>query len=189
MQPLYLSAVEYMKRREFDLYVPAFYHPHMSKDAIYLSQQERQRPNPHRRVCVSNFRPTPFGHVDDPNRMQMAKYSTEVMVEMFQKKIRFQLVSDKDIPEVFDGIDRYLISLEHDVAAGVEHIVSYARLVVALREEIYKLYFRFMKENPTVLETLYPNNNPNKNLLSILAGLNPNQDKLKDLDPLQAKAL
>lgn len=186
MAILYLSAVEYIKKRPFDVNAPAYYFPHLPEEMKNPTVAKIERPGPFRMTSMSRKNPLPFRQTPDPTQMQLCSYTIEVMIEMFQKQIEFEIVNEDDIPEIFDAVDRYLLSLREDVAIGVEHIIEYAKLVVRWRTELYKHYYRYMTNHPAALEALYPNNDRKKNLVSLMS-IGIRQENL-DLDPLRSKA-
>lgn len=185
---IYLSAAEYIKKREFELSVPEFYHPHLPEDFRNPPAFKRQRPNPYQMTAVKRRHPSSFRHIVDPNQMQKASYSIEVMLDMFQKKIEFEVSNDEDFVEILDNIDRYLLTLQPEVQMGVEAVVAYARLMVSWRKEVYKHYYRYMKTHPAALEKLYPNNNTTQNLLHLFSIAGGIREGKGELDPLRAKA-
>ena len=188
MAPLFLSVVEFIKNRNFEVIVPAFYHPHMPAEMVNPKPAPLEKVNRHRMVAVNRRHSAPFNPVEDPDRLQRASYSIEIMLDMFRKKIEFQIVNQDDIPEIFDGLDRYLLSIKTDVEMGNERSVEYARLVIAWREEVYKHYYRYMKEHPAAMEKLYPNNDPTKNLLHLMSLMGGVRKDIANLDPLRARA-
>jgi hypothetical protein len=187
--PLYLSPVEFIKNRPFELYVPAFFHPHIPDDMKNPTLAPMERVNRFRMVPVRRKNTTPFRHVFDPHQRQRAAYPIEVMLEMFQKQIEFEHVYDEDVVEVFEGIDRYLVSLRDDVIAGSEKVITYVRFLLRFREEVYKHYYRYMMSNPTSLASLYPNNDTKKNIFALLSALSGTSKETFNLDPLRAKGI
>lgn len=188
MPVLYLSAVEWIKKRNFDVAVPAFYHPHLPEDMKNPKVAPLTRPHRFGMTPMKRRNPTPFRHVVDESQIQSASYSVEIMLDMFQKKIEFTIINDDDIPEIFDGLDRYLLSLKSDVEMGLEHAVVYAKLVISWRAEVYKHYYRYMQLNPTAKAALYPNNNPKDNLLNLMSMAGGIRGEKLELDPLRARA-
>lgn len=186
--PIYISAADFIKQKPFDLFVPAFYHPHLPTDIRNPGKFVRERPTPFKKVAVRGQRVRPFDHVIDPNQMQKAAFSIEVMLDMYQKKIEFEIANEDDIVEIFEGLDRYLLSLKPEVLSGDQVSVDYARLVVRWRGELYKHYYRYMKTHPAALEKLYPNNNPTQNLLHLMTLTSGLREGKAELDPLRAKA-
>lgn len=187
MARYFLSAVEFIKNRNFEVLVPAFYHPHVPAEMLNSKPAPLERPNRFKPVATKRRLPVPFYQPIDPNQLQRASYSIEIMLDMFRKKVEFQIAHDEDIPEIFDGLDRYLLSLQQDVETGNERSIEYARLVIAWRGEVYKHYYRYMKTHPAALEKLYPNNNPTQNLLHLMSSTGIRKENLA-LDPLRAKA-
>lgn len=186
--PLYLSAVEFVKKRPFDVYVPAFYHPNMPDDLVNPSRAPLERVNRFKMVATKKRNPAPFYRPLDPHQLQRAAYTIENMLVMFNKQVEFELVNEEDVVEIFEGIDRYLETLREDIRAGSEPAVEYARLLIKWREEVYKHYYRYMMTHPTSLETLYPNNDKKQNIFALLSALNGTSQETLNLDPLRAKA-
>lgn len=188
MPVLYLSAVEWIKKRNFDVAVPAFYHPYLPEEMKNPKAAPLTRPHRFGMTPMRRRELTPFRQIVDESQIQSASYSVEIMLDMFQKKIEFTIINDDDIPEIFDGLDRYLLSLKADVELGLEHAVAYAKLVIRWRAEVYKHYYRYMQLNPTAKEALYPNNNPTKNLLHLMSMASGVRKEQLELDPLKARA-
>lgn len=183
----FISAVDYIKNRLFEVEVPAFYHPHMPEEMVNPPEYKKPKINRFRMTAVNPRPPILSRPVFDPNQLQRAKYSIEVMLDMFNKQIEFSLVQTFDVVEILENLDRYLLSLKADVDARDPKITEYAKLVIRYRAEVYKHYYRYMKLNPTALATLYPNNDPTKNIFSLIGGLGTARD-VANLDPLKAKA-
>lgn len=184
----YLSAVEFIKNRNFEVWVPAFYHPHMPEDMLNSKPQPVAKTNRWKMVTKNQRNPLPFQQHTDPNQMQRASYSIEIMLDMFRKKIEFQIALEDDIPEIFDGLDRYLMSIKPDVEVGVERTIEYAKLVLAWREEVYKHYYRYMQSNTNAMDRLYPNGSPTKNLVHLMSLVSGVRQETRNLDPLRARA-
>ena len=187
MARFFFSAVEFIKERRFEVYVPAFYHPVLPQEMLNPKPAPLERPNPWKKVATRRRDPTPFRQLQDPNQLQRASYTIEIMLDMFRKKIEFIIANDDDIPEMFDGVDRYLESIKPDVSLGVERTVDYARLVVAWRGELYKHYYRYMKTHPTALDKLYPGEDKNKNIFALLSAVGTDADPALSIDPLLSK--
>lgn len=188
MAQYFLSAFEYIKTKVFDVWVPEFYHPHLPEHMLDPRPAPLERVNRFRAVTTKRRSPMPFRRIEDPHQMQKASYSIEIMLDMFRKKVEFELCNEEDIVEILDGLDRYLLSLENDVKLGEERAVEYAKLVINWREEVYKNYYRYMKLNPAALEKLYPNNNPTQNLLYLMSAVSGVKKENLELDPLRARA-
>ena len=187
VKTIYLSAFEFIREREFDMITPAFYQPELPEEMTNPKPFQRQAPNPYK-MTPMNAPPRPIlKQFDDPYQPQHTKFSVEIMVDMHQKKIVFELVYEDDIVEIMDGIDRYLITLYPDVASGVNQSIEFAKMIVDLRQELYKIYYRYMQTHPAAKEALYPQNNPEENIFTALsmAGLG---SEFKNMDPLLAKA-
>ena len=165
MAQIYLSAVDYIKNKPFDVWVPAFYHPHIPQEMVHKNAAPLGRTNPYRWTDLNRRNMTPFYQPHDASQMQRASYPIEIMLDMFQKKIEFELGSEDDVPEIFDALDRYLLSLKDNVADGNEAVIEYARLVLRWRAEMYKHYFRYMQTHPAALANLHPNNNKEQSLV------------------------
>jgi hypothetical protein len=187
MAQYFFSAVEYLKKQTFELLVPSHYHACVNSAGLYVKPAPLEKPNPWRSVSTNRLSAAPFNPLEDTERLQSARYSTETMIDMVQRKVEFQIVNQNDIPLIFDGVDRYLLSLENDVSMGCEIAVPYARKVIEFRDILYKFYYKYMMENPTAKETLYTNNNADTNLFSMLSTLNSGNTAFKNLDPLIAK--
>jgi hypothetical protein len=188
MQKIYLSALEFVQKRLFDMWVPAYYDPNLPEDMIATKPKPFEKTNRFRPVSKSRRDPSPFYKPYAPDQPQLSAFSIEGMVKMFYRKVEFELYKESDIVEIFDGLDRYLISLRQDVELGNERIIEYVRLCLELRKELYKHYYRYMELNPTAKEKLYPNNDPTKNIFHLMAlagGLREDHDAL---DPLRARS-
>lgn len=188
MAKYYLSSVEFIKNRPFDVYVPAFYHPHIPTEVLHPKPKPFEKVNRWRKVAVNRRDPTPFFRPLDTNQLQKASYTIEIMLDMFRKKIEFELVHEEDVVEILEEIDRYLISLRPDVELGNETIIEYVKLVMSWRKEVYKGYYRYMQLNPVALDKLYPNQDRNKNLVSLMVSIGGANSDMQELDPLRAKA-
>ena len=171
--PIYISAYEYVTQRTFNVYAPAFYQPHLPKEMLNPIVKRREAPN----------RWKPY----DEKQMQRCSYTIEIMLDMFQKGIEFEIADENDIPEIFDNIDRFLMTLETDITLGEDWSTNYARLLVKWRAEVYKHYYRYMQMHPGVKDTLYPNNDQKKNLLSLLSMVSGTSSEQRNLDPLRAR--
>lgn len=182
----YLSAVSFIKERQFKVRVPAFYFP-IVPEGMMDTPKPLERPNPFRKVSVVKHTPMWMRQVDDPHQLQEANFTTEILLDMFRKKIEFEFIEEGDVVELFEGIDRYLMSLKPDVELGNERIIEYAKLVIDFRERLYGLYYRYMKLNPAAFEKLYPNNDPQKNLMYLMMHGGGTNVVKEDLDPLLAK--
>jgi hypothetical protein len=183
----YVRAVDFIKEQRFEVRAPAFYHPNVSSQNAQLTPPKRQRANPFNFVAVNHLNPAPFRVNVDPDVFQNCSYTVEIMLDMFQKQIPFEVVEDKDIVHIFDGLDRYLLSIQPNVEAGDEHSTTYARLVVSWRDEVFKHYYRFLKLNPLAMDELYPNNNSVENIFTLMARINGlNYDQYKH-DPLMMR--
>jgi len=188
MAKLYLSAVEFVKKREFEVFIPAYYDPNTPSEMINRTPRKLERPNSWKSVSTRRRDTTPFYQPLSHDQIVKSAFSLEGMLVMFHKQVEFELVYEEEIVEVFDGIDRYLVSLKVDVEMGSERVIDYVNLMLKWRAEVYKHYYRFMKMNPSALERLYPNNDPTQNLLYLMkmgGGLRSNED---ELDPLRARA-
>lgn len=184
----YARAVDHIKKRRFEVEVPAFYHPFMPDDIVNPKPRVSERLAPGKRVKRGLNGVIVLPPVEDPNQLQRASYTIEIMLDMFNKKIEFSLMQTFDIVEILDSIDRYLISIQRDVESGNQKVVEYARVLVKWRDEVYKHYFRYMKQNPAAAARLYANNDPKKNFFSLMSTITGNDEEHRDLDPLRAKA-
>lgn len=184
----YARAIDHIKQRLFEVEVPAFYHPFMPAEIVNPQKPVKQKLVPGVRVKTGLNGMIVLPPVVDPNQLQRANYSIEVMLDMFNRKIEFGLVQTFDIVEILESLDRYLISIQHDVEAGNKKTIEYAKLVISWRAEVYKHYYRYMKLNPAAEARLYPNNDPNKNIFSIMAAIGGNSEDLGKMDPLKAKS-
>lgn len=183
----YLSAAAFIKERQFRVRVPAFYFPLLPEGVIENKPQSLEKPNPFRKVSTVRHHPQYLRNMIDPDALQEANFTTEILLDMFRKKIDFEFIVEDDVVELFEGLDRYLISLKPDVETGNEHITNYARLVIDFRERLYGLYYRYMKLNPAAFEKLYPNNNPKENLMYLMMQGGGTNIKSGEWDPLLAK--
>jgi len=184
----YARPIDHIKKRRFEVEVPAFYHPNMPADIVNPPVRVRERLAPGKRIKRGLNGAIALHPLVDPNQLQRASYTIENMIEMFSRKIEFSLVQTFDIVEILDSLDNYLISIKHDVEAGNQKIISYAKVLVEWRAEVYKHYYRYMKLNPTAASRLYANNDPNKNFFSLMNAITGDNAEYKDLDPLRAKA-
>jgi hypothetical protein len=186
MAGLFLSAVDYIKNKLFDVYAPAYYHPYMPEELLNPKPTPIEKTNPWRMVSKSRRCPLPFYTPIDPNMMQKASYSIEIMLEMHAKKIPFELAVEDDIVEIFMNLDRYLLSLQADVEVGEPNIVAYAQLVISWRKEVYKHFYRYMKLHPAALEQFYPGGDKKKTLGYLMSITSGTKNVEEDLDPLLA---
>jgi len=183
----YLSAVSFIKERPFKVRVPAFYFPVLPEGVMNNSPQPLEKPNPFRKVSVVRHQPQYMRNGIDPNALQEANFTTEILLDMFRKQIDFEFVVDEDVVELFEGLDRYLISLKPDVELGTASVMAYAQLVIDFRERLYHLYYRYMKLHPAAFEKLYPNNKPEQNLMYLMMQGGGTNVKSAEWDPLLAK--
>lgn len=183
---LYLDAEEFIRKREFVLNVPAFYHPNMPDELVNPKPPVREKVNRFYPVQTGKRNLAPFRQIVDPMQKQIAHYSVEVMIDMFQKKIEFEMIHDEDVVEILDGIDRYLVMIRPYIEDMIEDITVYAKKMIAFRSEVYKHYFRYMNLNPAALQSLYPNNDPKRNIFTLMS-LGVKKERLK-LEPLKARA-
>jgi len=165
----YLSAAESFRKRPFDVLVPAYYHSHLPEEMKTGRREPLQRVNRLRMVSTKRRDPMPFYQPRDVNQWQHASYTLEIMVEMFVKKVVYQITNDADIVEILDEVDRYLLSLRADVETNNTKIIDYVRIVLEWRSELYKNYFRYMKQHPEALARLYPNEDPTKNIFHLMS--------------------
>lgn len=187
MAMMFVRAIDFIKERRFEVLAPTFYHPNMSSDSLDLTPPKREKPNRFRFVPVNFLNPTPMRMDVDPDLMQNCAYPVETMLDMFQKNVPFQIVYDNDIPEIFDGLDRYLLTIQPEVESGIEYSIVVARLVIKWRAEVYKHYYRYMMLNPAAKDALYPKNNSVENIFTLLSkasGLN--YDEFQH-DPLKSR--
>lgn len=183
---IYPSALMFIQQRLFDVYVPAFYQPNLPEEFLNTEPFRREKANPHKRVAINALHPTPFITPDDPDQLSVAAFCLETLFDMHLKRIGFEFVNEDDIVEMFDGVDRYLLSLKPCIETNDSAAIEYAKIVLDFRKELYKLYFRYMKTHPAALEGLYPERNKDTNLMSLMAIVSgPNVPKA--YDPLQAK--
>lgn len=184
----YARAVDHIKKRLFEVEVPAFYHPNMPANIVNPPPRVREKlvPGKIRKTGLNGIIALP--PTVDPHQLQRASYSIETMLDMFNRKIEFALIQTFDIVEVLESLDRYLLSIKHDVEAGNQQITDYAKLVVRWRGEVYKHYYRYMKLNPAALARLHANNDPNKNFFSLMSAITGNDENVKRMDPLRAMA-
>jgi hypothetical protein len=184
---LYPSAAEFIRHRRFEVLAPSFYHPDESSSTLELTKKKPEKVNTLRFVDRGVRCSAPFRQGIDPDEMQFCSYTVEIMLDMFRKKTHFEIVRDTDLPEIFDNLDRYLLTLKPDCEQGVEDSINYARLVVSWREEVYKHYYRFMRMNPTAMEELYPRNDTVENIFTLMASVSGiNYSEYKD-DPLLSR--
>lgn len=186
----YLDPLEFIQKREFEMVVPAFYHPHMPREIIDPPKFRRQRPNLYTKVPTRSVSVGQFRHVEDPNRMQRTAHSIEVMVDMHLKKIEFELVDQTDVVYILDAIDRYWLSRTEYVRNNDQPTIEYLRKMGSFREKVYHHYYRYMKTHPDALDRLYPNDSATGNLLHIMSlttGSTSEEHQFK-LDPLRAKS-
>lgn len=184
----YFSSYDFITKKTFDVLVPAFYQSHIPDSIRNAKPEPFEKPNPFRAVSTARINPAPFYTIFDPDRLQMASYTVEIMIDMFTKKVEFQIVNDVDVVEIMDGLDAYLMSIKSDVEIGNEATIAFARMSLNWREELYKHYYRYMKTNKLALDNLYPNNDPSKNLMSLMATMTTREETIGELDPLLAKA-
>lgn len=187
MTIFYLSAYAYIKEKPFDVWAPAFYFPLIPDSMKDTKPKPLEKPNPFKMVSTVRHNPTYMRQMEDPNQMQRARFTTEILVDMFQRKIDFEFVHDEDVVDMFENIDRYLVSIKNDVELGDEKIVKYAKLIMSFRERLYHLYYRYMKLHPEALEKLYPNNNPTENIMYLMMQGGTSRVDANELDPLLAK--
>lgn len=188
MTTFYVRAADFMRQRKFEVLAPAYYHPYVSSESLIPQKKELEPINPHRLVPRTFLDPTPFRMDYDPDEEQRCLYTVQIMLDMFKKNVPFQILHDHDVVEIFDNLDRYLLTLENDVSQGIEESIEYARLVVKWRAEVYKHYFRFMKTNPVAMDELYPKNNSQDNIFTLMANVGGADKHLFSTDPLRARA-
>lgn len=184
---LYLNAEEQFKKEPYDVWVPAYYSPHMPRELIEPMIPKREKANPRYKTPINFRNPTPFRSLDEPNKLELAAFSLEIIVEMFTKQIEFTLMREDDVPKIMDALDRYLLHIENHVRQGVQEFVDYARLVIAFREAHYLHYFRFMKTHPAAERALHIGGDPSKNILYLLSVANRTKVESRSLDPLLAR--
>ena len=189
MSGLYISALDTIKHKTFHVAVPAYYKPFMTEEMKNPKPKPLEKVNTFRAVYTTQHNPDPYYKPIDHNQLEFGLFTIEIMVDMFKKKVEFQIIYPETVIEIFDTLDRYLITLEDDVRRGEENIITYARLVVGLREKLFVHYFRYMKTNPAALEKLYVNNDPKKGLDSVVNGLGIRDNNKVEYDPLMAKKL
>lgn len=184
----YLSSAEYFRKRTFDVLVPAYYHSHIPEEMKTGRREALARVNRFKMVSTRQREPTPFYQPRDPYSWQHAQYTLEIMVDMFYKKVVYQLTHDEDIVEILDEVDRYLITLQTDVETNNRTIVEYVKIVLQWREELYKHYYRYMRQHPEALARLYPNEDPTKNIFHLMSSIGLPKTKHQETDPLKRKA-
>jgi hypothetical protein len=139
-------------------------------------------------VPTKRRNPSPFRQVVDPNQLQRASYTIEIMLDMHQKQIEFEIVNQHDIPVIFDILDWYLNSIKENVEMGMEVFVNYAKRVLSFREAMYLHYYRYMMNHPVVKDTLFPGGSSTNNLIHLVGLSSGIRQETIDLDPLRAKA-
>lgn len=184
MSVLYLSAADSFKKKLYEVFAPAYYQSNLPDHFVKKPYHPKPKINPFTMTPVNQRNATPFYQPLDPNQMERASYSIERMIDMHEKRVTFTIANDYDIPSILGEIDEYLLSLKEDVKLGVDKAVNYTRLVVRFRKEVYKDYYRYMKQNPTALEELYPGYSIDDNLFSVMGQITGG---VHDLDPLRAK--
>lgn len=190
MARYWLNAAAFIRKRNFDVWVPAYYHPHMPAELVNPKPAPREKVNRYRMVATKRRDPTPYRQHVDPNQIQKASYSIEIMLDMFRKKVEFELQNEYDVVEILDGLDRYLGTLRVDVEMGLTKAVEYAGWVIAWREQVYKHYYRYMMTHKDARDFLYPGNDPENNMLSLISMMAPSITRYgeTEVDPLKAKA-
>lgn len=184
----YLRAIDHIRKKLYELEVPAYYHPHMPDEIMNPKKPVREKLAPGKKVKRGLQGVHMVRTLDDPHMVQRAAYSIETMIDMHRKKVEFAFARAFDAVDVFNALDRYLLSLQSDVESGNQAVREYAKLVIAFRADTYKLYYAYMKRNPAALETLYQNFSPDKNFFAIMSLISGGAEDVSQLDPLKAKA-
>lgn len=182
---VYISQVDYIKYHLFDVFVPAYFQTAIPEHMKDPTPKPLGRVNPFRMTDINRMSNVPLYQPFDPHQIQSARYSIEIMLEMHAKKVEFELGIESDIVLILDALDKYLLTLTEDIRGGHEYAIAYARLVVSFREEVYKLYYRYMKLNPGVMDNLYPKQDKTKTLNHLLMAVGG--EDLNTLDPLRAR--
>ena len=188
MAMYYLSSIDEIKNRLFDVSIPGDYNPHIPKDILYPIIEPKPKINTFRMTPVHRRPNIPVVVLGDSTATQKASLSIETLVEMYSKKIDFMLYNEEDIIRIFDAIDRYFLVMRDDVELGNEDVINYLKIMLRFREIVYKLYFRYMKTNQGALERIYPNHDSKRNILSMMASLSLSGTPGSNVDPLVARA-
>jgi hypothetical protein len=182
----YFSAYEEFTQKRFEMFVPAYFEPNMPKEFSTPIRGRLPRPQQFKPVPTRRRDPTPFYQPEDPDQKQKANYPVEMMVEMFTKKVQFELLRDEDTVPVMSVVDRYLVSLQTDLEMGHEGIIAYVRLILPFRAALYKHYYRYMYNNPAARDGLYIGNDSNNTLASMLAIIGGAPSNIPETDPIKA---
>lgn len=187
MGRIYLKPVDFITDEKFDVWVPAYYDPTRPPEMIATKPKPFEKTNRFRLVSKSRRSNEPFYKPYAEDQPQLMSMSIEDMLKMHYRKVNFELVKEPDIVEIFEGLDRYLISLKVDVEMGSERIIEYVKLCLDWRKEVYKHYYRYMELNPAAKEKLYPNSDPTKNIFHIMTLVSGLNEETYKLDPLKAR--
>ncbi len=189
MSHIFLDAADFIKNKNFEVLVPSYYKPYVTSEDITPKPLRRNKPDKLRMTPLFDYQPVVHYVHENPDHLEAGLFSIEIMMDMFERKVVFTIMNDKDTVDILDGIDRYMEAMYYDVSIGRDDVVNFIRKMVEFRNEIYKHYYRYMKMNPTAEERLHPNHSRTENVLSMInnLGLSSNQN-YQETDPLKLRA-
>lgn len=168
MAKIYLSAAQLINEKPFALLVPRSYQPNMPES--FLSGKVQ-----------------PFLKYDSPDEPQRAMYPIKYMIDMCDMQIRFTILKDEDVCDIFDVIDDYLDSIREDINLGDPGIIAYARRVLNFRAELYKKFFYVCNKHPQYKNRYFQNGKDNRCFSTYMAMVSLSNDaggREVDADPI-----
>ena len=152
MARIYLSAGELINNKPYALLVPRSYQPNIPQDFL-------------------DGRVQPYVHYDHADEPQRANYPIKYMIDMCELRVRFTILNDEDVCDIFDVIDDYLISARQDVACGDQAVIAYVRRMLVFRAELYKRFFYVCNTHYELKRRYFHNKKDNRSLDRVLAAL------------------
>jgi len=126
---IYATATDHLNCHPYALKVPAHYQPHLASEFL-----------------DGTFH-APFFDEPDPRALVRNMLPIKYMVSMFQQKVVFAFVEEKDTAEVLFAIDNYLMEVA-DLRLQDKAVAAYVNDVLQLRRAIYKEFAKVMGRHP-----------------------------------------
>jgi hypothetical protein len=176
-----------LQKRMFKVFAPAFYHPYMPFEVMNPPKKPREKPNPYRKVATRPEPTMPMRHLHDPDQMQECFYPIEVMIDMYSKKINFELANEADVVTILDAMDRYLYSARPNISANDAQVIEFVTHILNFRKEIVKHFYRYMMTHPVAAAQYYPNQSKTQNIFHALTRIHVGTEEIQQLDPIRAR--
>jgi hypothetical protein len=155
----YVTPHHELIQRKFEVLVPMHYHPGGRADYDPLA----------RMVTIDDRPNIPFVHIENPHAKGRVFYEIPILIDMKERGVPFTFMDWADTVHCFDTIDRYLIYVYDYIERRSEEHVNFCRRLIKLREGVYPLWFKFMRENPTAEDELYAGGSKKDDIVNFMA--------------------